>query len=215
MDLDSLPPITAIWGGLAVGAALLEYTYTITSFQLFYTPSLVFHKLEVWRLLTTFVYFGNFSIDFLFHLFFFMRYSRMLEEDAAGTRSRGGRATYVYMLLVCATLLVLLSPIVGLPFLGSPLAFVLVYVWSRRNRHVRLGLFGILVITAPYLPWSLAAFGWLINGDIKAVIGDLVGIAVGHFYYFFVDVWPREYKSGGRNHLRTPEILVRLIDGDR
>nr|UOP56995.1 putative der1-like protein [Thecaphora frezii] len=213
MDLNNLPPITSLWGALSLLTSLLEHTHLISSFQLFYTPTLVLRRFQLWRLVTTFLYFGSFSLDFLFHLFFFMRYSRMLEEDAQGTARGRGRATYVWMLLVCSTMLLLISPVVAMPFLGSPLAFVLVYVWSRRNRHVRLSLFGVLVVTAPYLPWSLAGFGWLINGSLRAVMGDLVGIAVGHLYYFLVDVWPREYKSGGINWLETPNILVRLIDG--
>lgn len=105
-----------------------------------------------------------------------MRYSRMLEENSFANR----RADYLWLLLVSSTLLLILSPLATLPFLGSPLAFVLVYIWSRRNRHVRLSLFGVLVITAPYLPWSLVAFGWVLNGSAKAVAGDLLGVCVGH-----------------------------------
>lgn len=31
---------------------------------------------EVWRLFTNFLYFGNFSVDFIFHMFFLVRYVR-------------------------------------------------------------------------------------------------------------------------------------------
>ena len=179
MDLESIPPITGAWGALTLAVAVLEHTHTLSSYQLFYTPSLVFRKYQVWRLLTTFLYFGPLGLDFIFHLFFFMRYSRMLEENSFGGRS-GGRAAYVVLLLFAATCLLILSPLTAQPFLGSPLAFVLVYIWSRRNRHVRLSLFGLLVVTAPYLPWSLVIFGWLLHGSLKAVMGDISGIAVGH-----------------------------------
>ncbi|PWZ01591.1 Der1-like protein [Testicularia cyperi] len=213
MDLETIPPITGVWGGATLAVALLEHTHVISSFQLFYTPSLVLRKYQLWRLLTTFLYFGPLGIDFLLHLFFFMRYSRMLEQESFGGR-RGGKAGYVYLLAFSAVCLLILSPIAAQPFLGSPLAFVLVYIWSRRNRHVRLSLFGVLIITAPYLPWSLLIFGWLLHGSLQAVVGDLLGIAVGHLYYFLVDVWPRELKSGGRNLLATPRFLVQLIDGE-
>lgn len=103
----------------------------------------------------------------------------MLEENSFGGRS-GGRAAYVVLLMFAATCLLMLSPLTAQPFLGSPLAFVLVYIWSRRNRHVRLSLFGLLVISAPYLPWSLVIFGWLLHGSLRAVMGDISGIAVGH-----------------------------------
>lgn len=179
MDLESIPPITGAWGALTLATAVLEHTHVISSFQLFYTPSLVFRKYQVWRLLTTFLYFGPLGLDFIFHLFFFMRYSRMLEENSFGGRA-GGRAAYVMLLLFAASCLLILSPLTAQPFLGSPLAFVLVYIWSRRNRHVRLSLFGLLVVTAPYLPWSLVIFGWLLHGKLRAVVGDISGIAVGH-----------------------------------
>jgi Derlin-2/3 len=32
-----------------------------------------------------------------------------------------------------------------MPFLASSLAFALVYVWSRRNPSVKMGLFGVIV----------------------------------------------------------------------
>lgn len=179
MDFESIPPITGAWGALTLATAILEHTHTISQYQLFYTPALVFRKFQVWRLLTTFLYFGPLGLDFIFHLFFFMRYSRMLEENSFGGRS-GGRAGYVVLLAFAATCLLILSPVTAQPFLGSPLAFVLVYIWSRRNRHVRLSLFGLLVVTAPYLPWSLVIFGWLLRGSLKAVMGDISGIAVGH-----------------------------------
>ncbi|PWN41175.1 Der1-like protein [Ceraceosorus guamensis] len=205
MDLDSLPPITRLWAFSAVGLAICEHIHLTSHYALWFSPHLVFSKGELWRLVTTFVYFGPLSIDFFFHLFFFLRYSRMLEENHFSGQKK---ADYVWLLIFCSAALLLLSPLVTpIPFLGSPLAFVLVYVWSRRNRHVRLSLFGLLVITAPNLPWALVAFSWLINGSPKAAVGDLMGIAVGHLYYFLVDIWPREVRSGGISLLKTPIAL--------
>ncbi|PWN35999.1 Der1-like protein [Meira miltonrushii] len=208
MDLDSIPPITRLWAGSALALALAEHVGLVSSLQLFLSFRLVL-KGQIWRIPTSLAYFGPFSIDFLFNLLFTTRYARMLEEN----HYAGHRADFVWLLIFSSTILVLLSPLATLPFLGSPLGFVLVYIWSRRNRHVRLSLFGVLVITAPYLPWALVAFSWVLAGSPKYVIGDLLGIAVGHLYYFLVDIWPREVKSGGRNLLATPRILVRLIDG--
>ncbi|PWN53001.1 Der1-like protein [Violaceomyces palustris] len=208
MDLETIPPITGIWASLALATALLEHTHVVNQFQLFYTPHLVFGKLQLWRVITTFTYFGSLGLDFVFHLFYLMRYSRMLEENSFQRRS-----DYLWLLLFSSSLLLLISPLFTQTFLGSPLAFVLVYVWSRRNRHVRMSLFGVLTITAPYLPWSLVAFGWILNGSPKAVVGDIMGVAVGHVYYFLVDVWPRELKSGGRNLLATPRFFQKLVDG--
>ena len=35
---------------------------------------------QFWRMLTNFLYFGNFGLDYLFHMFFLVRYCRALEE---------------------------------------------------------------------------------------------------------------------------------------
>lgn len=92
-----------------------------------------------------------------------------------------------------------------MPFLGSPLAFTLVYIWSRRNPSIPLNFLGLFVFTAPYLPWVLLGFTLLLNSHFPT--GDLMGIAVGHIYYFFEDVWPKELASGGRRYLQTPSFL--------
>ena len=44
------------------------------------------------------------------------------------------------------------------PFLGSALAFMMVYVWGRRNEHVRMSFLGLSPFRAPYLRWGL--LGW-------------------------------------------------------
>lgn len=160
---------------------------------------------------TNFLYFGPISLDFFFHIFFFLRYSKMLEENTF----HGHKADYVWLLIVSCTLLLLLSPLSPAPFLSSPLSFTLVYLWSRLNPSVRLSLFGIITITAPYLPYSLVIFSWVLSNGWNAVIGDLLGITVGHFYYFFTRVWNKELASGKRNWLATPRLLTRLLDGDR
>lgn len=175
MDLDSIPPVTKLWAGSALALAIAEHIGLVSPLQLFLSFRLVLRG-QVWRIPTSLSYFGPFSIDFLFNLVFATRYSRMLEEN----HYAGHRADFVYLLLFSSVVLVVLSPLVTLPFLGSPLGFVLVYLWSRRNRHIRLSLFGVLVITAPYLPWALVAFSWVLSGSYKAAVGDLLGIAVGH-----------------------------------
>ncbi|KAF8923351.1 hypothetical protein BGZ58_003048 [Dissophora ornata] len=98
-----------------------------------------------------------------------------------------------------------------MPFLGSPLAFTLVYIWSRRNPSIPLNFLGLFVFTAPYLPWVLLGFTLLLNSHFPRE--DLMGIIVGHIYYFFEDVWPKEQASRGRRYLQTPSFLMRRRGG--
>lgn len=91
-----------------------------------------------------------------------------------------------------------------MPFLGSPLAFTMVYIWARRNTYVRLNFLGLVVFSAPHLPWVLLCFSLALGGHPT---GDILGIVVGHIYYFLEDVWPRDPASGGKRYLSTPRIV--------
>lgn len=64
-----------------------------------------------------------------------------------------------------------------------------------KTRHMRLSLFGAITITAPNLPYALVLLSWALNSSWSAVVGDLLGIAVGHVYYFFTFVWANEVSS--------------------
>lgn len=121
-----------------------------------------------------------------------MRYSRMLEESSFPNR----KADYFWLLFLSAVMLLALSPLFNLPFLSSPLAFVPIYIWSRRHPSTPISLFGLITITAPYLPIALVAFSWILNGTWKAAAGDLIGCAVGHVGWFMRDVWTREMVGG-------------------
>ena len=84
----------------------------------------------MWRLFTNFFFFGAISLDFFFHMFFLVRYCRMLEEGSF----RGRPADFLLMLLFGGALMCAVAPFINIPpFLGSSLAFMMVYVWARRN----------------------------------------------------------------------------------
>ena len=95
----------------------------------------------------------------------------------------------------------------NLPFLSSPLAFVPIYLWSRRNPSTPVSLFGLITITAPYLPLALVGLSWILNGTWRAAAGDLLGCAVGHVGWFVRDVWMREMTGGPTILSDPPEAL--------
>ena len=128
---------------------------------------------QYWRILTTFLYFGPLSLDLLFHVFFLQRYSRLLEESSGRSP-----AHFSWLLLYATTLLLALSPMLSIPFLGSALSSSLVYIWSRRNPETRLSFLGLLVFTAPYLPWVLMAFSLVLHGTVPK--DEICGVIVGH-----------------------------------
>ncbi len=196
-----MPVCTRWWTAATVATSLLVQCHIITPFQLFYSFRAVFIKNQVsrslkissplpplvspnalslifalqqyWRLLTTFIYFGPLSLDLLFHVFFLQRYSRLLEESSGNSP-----AHFSWLLLYAVSILLCLSPLLSIPFLGSALSSSLVYIWSRRNPETRLSFLGLLVFTAPYLPWVLMAFSLVLHGHVPK--DEICGVIVGH-----------------------------------
>jgi len=208
--ITQIPPITRGWLALSILISLAVQCELITPLQLYFSPKSAFINAQPWRMATTFFYFGSISLDFVFHLFFFMRYSRMLEESSFANK----KADYFWLLLQSSVMLLILSPLFNLPFLSSSLAFVPIYLWSRRHPSTPISLFGMITITAPYLPVALVMFSWLLSGTWKAATGDLVGCAVGHIGWFLRDVWTREMVGGTSVFSEAPVRLKRLF-GDQ
>ncbi|CAB4009477.1 derlin-2 isoform X2 [Paramuricea clavata] len=127
----------------------------------------------------------------------------MLEEGSF----RGRTADFVFMFLFGAFIMTLISLGINIVFLGQAFTIMLVYIWSRRNPYIRMNFFGLLNFQAPYLPWVLLGFSLMLG---NAVVVDLMGIAVGHVYYFLEDVFPGQH--GGFKMLKTPSILKTIFD---
>jgi Derlin-2/3 len=82
-----------------------------------------------------------------------------------------------------------------------------VYVWGRRNENVRLTFLNLFPFTAPYLPWVLLTFS-VVLGNPATI--DVIGIIVGHAYYFLEFVYPVVADARGwglKRIMHTPAIL--------
>lgn len=163
---------------------------------------LITKNYQIWRVVTTFLFFGPIGFNFLFNMIFTYRYCRMLEEGSF----RGRTADFVLMMMFGAACMLVSTLFCSLPFLGQAFTIMIVYVWARRNPFIRMNFFGF-TFHAPYLPWVLLGFSFLLG---NSVLVDLLGIAVGHTYFFLEDVFPQ--RSGGVRILKTPQFLKMLLE---
>jgi hypothetical protein len=130
-----------------------------------------------------------------------------LEKDFHGP---GGVADFLFFLLLSAGSLMCVAPFVSVHFFGSALTFVIVYVWAKRHSAAPMALFGVVRFPGAWLPYVLLAFSLLFGQSIEV---DLLGMAVGHCYFFFADVWPALAAHRGWKMTRvvsTPRILYWL-----
>merc|ERR1712113_1171522 len=120
---------------------------------------------------------------------------------------RGKSSDFVMMFIFGAISMISFAFFVNLLFLGQAFTIMLVYVWARRNPYIRMNFFGLLTFNAPYLPYVLLGFSLLLG---NAVSVDLLGMAVGHTYFYLEDIFPNQ--PGGFKILKTPQILKVLCD---
>uniref|UniRef100_A0A3Q3A1V6 Derlin n=1 Tax=Kryptolebias marmoratus TaxID=37003 RepID=A0A3Q3A1V6_KRYMA len=194
-----IPVVTRTYTTACVLTTAAMQLEVISPFQLYFNPELIIRRYQIWRLVTSFLFFGSLGFGFIFNIIFLYRYCRMLEEDCF----RGRTADFVFLFLFGGILITLLGLFANIFFLGQAFIVMLVYVWSQRHPLLRMNFFGLLSFRAPLLPWVLMGCSLLLGNSVAV---DLLGICVGHVYYFLEDVFPNQ--PGGRKLLTTPELRV-------
>eukprot|EP00386_Alphamonas_edax_P013096 GDKI01040593.1.p1 GENE.GDKI01040593.1~~GDKI01040593.1.p1 ORF type:complete len:214 (-),score=24.51 GDKI01040593.1:28-669(-) len=202
--IGRLPPVTKLYLVLSVGLMAGCSLDLVSPFTLYLNWELVIKELQLWRLITCFFFFGTFGIQFFWNCYILIFYCSSLEEVAFRNKS----ADFLWMLIVTMSLLLCLSYFFGSSyFFSGAMIDVMTYIWGRRNPHARMNVF-FFTVRAPYLPWALAGMSLLLGGQIK---DHLLGIAVGHTYFFFEDVYPLMPTSKGTRIFKTPKLLKMIF----
>lgn len=194
------PKITKILTITCVIISLMTWFELITPLYLYLNFELIFKKYQIWRIFTNFFYFGNFSLSLIFHLILFFRNSKFLEKSVFN----GNSADYIYFLLTSIIVLSIVGPAAGVVFLSNSLSFTMTYYWGRKSKNTWVNFMGIFTFRAPYLPWFYLVFSYLLESDFKH---DLLGMIVGHIYFYMKDVLPRLKKTNGMQLFKTPDSL--------
>lgn len=200
----NLPILTRIGLTTIFATTVLVQLEILNPSLIFLNWPMIINKLQVWRLLTPVCFFGQFSFQFLFQMYFFSSFSSKLEQNEIFNQP----GDYLFFLIVQTLMLDTISLVLawpnGFPMLGPSLVFAILYYWSRREPYAMLSFFSFS-IKGYQFPFCLIFFQLLIGGNIWM---DLLGLASGHVYYFLKEVVPQEY---GHTLIKTPSFLHTLM----
>lgn len=93
--------------------------------------------------------------------------------------------------------------------LMDPMVMSVIYVYCMINQDQIVSFWFGTRFKARYLPWALFGVNFLLGGG---GISELVGIIVGHLYYFVMMKYPADQ---GVTLLQTPQILYNYFPNDR
>merc|ERR1712157_20739 len=133
-------------------------------------------------------------------------FSQRYETEPCNTGAGGGTADYIAMVMFGMVSILATYPFMGAvlpvpPVFARTLMFYILYVWSKRHPTAPASIWGIQM-KAIHLPFAYLALNVLMG----ALYADLLhGIAVGHLFYFLVDVVPIVYR---KDLLHTPQFLI-------
>lgn len=203
---QSLPLVTRYWFGGALATTCAANFGLISPMQLIYMWDNIWEKFEVWRFVSPFLFIGKFDFNTLMALYMLQSFSQRYETEPYNTGAGGGTADYVFALMFGTVVTCLTYPLIGMliptpPVFARTLMFFILYVWSKRHPTAPASIWGIQM-KAIHLPFAYLALSVLMGG----LYADLLhGIAVGHLFYFLVDVVPIVY---GKDFLHTPQFLI-------
>jgi hypothetical protein len=187
-----------------LGGAMITFGM-VSAYDLVLDWHLIKNKFHFWRLFTTFIFAGKFSFNFAMHTYVLYENCKRYEASPFNTGGGGTSADFVWMVLVAMGILLLISYYFDMLVLSEPILYVIMYNWSRREADKPVGIFGFK-FKAIYLPWVYVGIRLIMGGSITE---PLVGIAVGHLYYFLIEVLPVTH---GYNVIRTPKFCMDLVD---
>ena len=152
-------------------------------------------------LLTPFFFLGGFGFPTLIGLYMLQSYSLRYESSPINTGAGGGTADYALMLIFGMIGFLLVGYFMRLMVFASGLSFMVLYVWSKTNAEQDVALWGFPV-KAGMLPFALIGIRLLMG---QSVFDDLLGLFIGHVYYFLTSVLP---KQTGKDYIHTPRFLI-------
>eukprot|EP01084_Bolivina_argentea_P182967 315791_1 len=204
--IQNIAPIAKTWFCVSFIIAIATQFEWINIQDLSFDKQLISRKFQMWRLITTFFYFGKLGIPFAYNVATMTWWTHKLQtEHFAGPF---GVTEFVFVILFGAIALLAINCFLEEHWLELPLSFVMFYVWSRKSADIDLSWWG-LPIKAWVLPFVVLLVSFIV--DRSTIVGGL-GIIVGHLYYFSMDIMPILYQT---RLVSCPQILYRIIQNEQ
>ena len=141
---NSLPPVSKAYGTFFLLTTTCYQLGLINPYYIYLDYNLVVKKLQIWRLVTNFFFLGPFSINFAIRLLLIARYVVQLERGPFDRRT----ADFLWMMIFAALYLLVFAivPALRSGFLGIPLVFMLVYIWTREFPNAQVNISGLFML---------------------------------------------------------------------
>ncbi|OHS94635.1 Derlin-1 [Tritrichomonas foetus] len=196
-------PVTKCLLCICIVLSLLVSLGILYPFDLFFSMKMIRKYHQIWRILTSFFYFGDFSAGMVFQLISFVQYSSTVEKGLFS----GQPIDYIIFLVFGMTMITTISEWFFTPlFFDIHLISYLTYYWSKHygDQIVRLSIIPFPV-KVQYLPIAVLVLRYNDNG-MKVIVPSLLGYAISHIYFFVHDVINTKFH---KNFFRAPECILK------
>ena len=204
---NSLPSVTKGWWTLSFLFANMVYFGWVPPESICWSWHHLAWKWQLWRIVTPFCFVGTWGpkgFSTLISLYMLQQYSKGLESGAPNTGGGGNVSDYIVLVFLSMVGHIIISATVyPRYFMGESLMFTVLYIWCKLNQETSVSLWGFKM-QANIFPFALMALHLATGSDFMA---DLIGLVVGHIYYFLQGVYPNIY---GKDIIHTPDFVIAL-----
>ena len=195
-------PITRTILFSAVALMILAQMKIVDPIDLFYDFDLIKENKQYYRFLTSILYFGSLDINTIMRIYGFVNFASLVESALFC----GKPANYMMFLLFTATLSFISAAFTNEIFFGSTLASVCFYYFSKHFSKQSIQLLGFpIAVPASVVPYIYVVLAY-VRGGARAMIPDVLGIVIGHLYYYIHDVLAIRF---GTSYLEAPQFMER------
>jgi Derlin-2/3 len=208
----AIPTISRYWISIVVLAAVATRFTKVDLFLYCFNATMIYEKFQFWRLITNFLFFGYPSFPWLMKMYMLYNFVPALENDpvpSGGGPHRGNVADFAFLIVFGMVCLNIAAYFTEALFLGDALYCMIIYIWSKRHPEENV-TFYMFRFQSKYISLVMLLFAFIVGDD---VVSQLLGIGVGHLYYFLQEVLPNDPASPlqGYKLLHTPDIFYQLF----